>query len=157
MKGDFKNGGTSITIYSNYPDPIYAPPGKSVVVLHAYCDYDIWPKDQDEYLKMKDEKAWELIGLAGSVIPEILDKKNIEVMEVITPVTLEEFTMNYRGVVYGFYLTPEQWFERPSNQTPIDNLFIASNWCQYQGHGVGPNQLNGWAAARLIMDREGIE
>jgi phytoene dehydrogenase-like protein len=157
MKGDFANGGTSITIYSNYADPIYAPPGKSVVVLHSFCDYDIWPKDQDEYLKMKDEKAAELMGLAGNVIPEILDKRNIEVMEVITPVTLEEFTKNYRGVVYGFYLTPGQWFERPSVQTPIDNLFIASNWCGYQGHGVGPNQINGWAAARLIMDREGIE
>ncbi len=27
MKGDYANGATTITIYSNYGDPIYAPPG----------------------------------------------------------------------------------------------------------------------------------
>ena len=126
-----------------------------MVVLHAYSDYDIWPKDHDEYLKMKDEKAWELIELAENVIPELSNPKNIEVMEVITPVTLAEFTMNYHGVVYGFYMSPEQWQKIP-NDTPIDNVFIAGNWTQ-AWHGVASCQINGWRAARLIMDIEGIE
>jgi phytoene dehydrogenase-like protein len=155
MKNNFKDGLLSITIYSNYGDPIYAPPGKSVVALLEFSDYDAWPKDPDEYRKMKEEKAKEVIDLAAKVIPELGDPRNIEVMEAMTPVTLAEFTMNYHGIPYGFYLDTKQWKKVPVN-TPIDNLFIASSWTQ-AWHGVGSAQINGWMAARLIMDREGIE
>jgi phytoene dehydrogenase-like protein len=155
MKGDYANGATTITIYSNYGDPIYAPPGKTVVVLHAYSDYNVWPKDQAEYLAMKEDKANELVGLAANVIPELADPKNIEVKEIITPVTLNEYTMNEDGIIYGFYTSVDQWQKIP-NDTPIDNIFTASNWTQ-AWFGVGSCQINGWRAARLILDREGIE
>ncbi len=155
MKGDFANGASSISIYSNFEDPIYAPPGKSCVVLHAYSDYDAWPKDRDEYQKMKEEKAWEQIKVAARIIPEIADPKNIEVLEVVTPQSLEEYTLNYKGVPYGFYLDTKQWDKIP-NDTPIDNVFIASNWSQ-AWFGMGAGQVNGWRAARMILDREGIQ
>jgi all-trans-retinol 13,14-reductase len=155
MTGDFANGACTVTIYSNYGDPIYAPPGKSVVVLHSYSDINIWPKDQAEYIKMKEEKANELVALAANVIPELADPKNIEVREVITPVTLNEYTMNEGGTIYGFYMNVDQWQKIP-NDTPIDNIFIASNWSQ-AWFGVSATQVNGWRAARLILDREGIE
>ena len=136
---------------------IYAPEdkGMSVVVLHAYSDYDIWPMDKGEYRDMTEEKAQELISLAATVIPELANPAYIEEMEIITPVTLKEFTMNHDGVVYGFYLSPDQWEKIPNN-TPIDNVFIASNWTQ-AWHGVSGCQINGWRAARLILDIEGIE
>ena len=76
-------------------------------------------------------------------------------MEIITPVTINEFTKNHVGSVYGFYMSPDQW-EKVPNDTPIDNVFIASNWSQ-AWHGVGSTQLNGWRAARLIQDIEGME
>ncbi len=155
MKNNFKEGMVSITIYSNYGDPIYAPPGKSLVCLLEFSDYDSWPKDREEYQRLKDEKAREIIELAANVIPELADPKNVDVMEVMTPVTLQEFTMNYHGIPYGFYINLDQWKKIPIN-TPIDNLFITSSWTQ-SWHGVGSAQINGWMAARLIMDREGIE
>jgi all-trans-retinol 13,14-reductase len=155
MKNDFKDGMVAITIYSNYGDPIYAPPGKSLVCLLEFSDYDSWPKDREEYQKLKDEKAQEIIALAAKVIPELADPKNVDVVEVVTPATLQEFTMNYHGIPYGFYINLDQWKKIPIN-TPIDNLFIASSWTQ-SWHGVGSAQINGWMAARLIMDREGIE
>ncbi len=55
-------------------------------MLHSYSDINIWPKDQAEYLKMKEEKANELISLAANVIPELADPRNVEVKEIITPV-----------------------------------------------------------------------
>jgi phytoene dehydrogenase-like protein len=155
MSGNFAEGIAAITIYSNYGDPIYAPPGKSVVTLLEFSDYNSWPTDRDEYLKMKEEKAWELIELSGNVIPELTDPNNIEVMEVITPLTLAEFTMNYKGIPYGFYMSVDQWKKIPVD-TPIDNLFIAGSWTK-NFHGVGSSQVNGYLAARLIMDIEGIE
>jgi phytoene dehydrogenase-like protein len=155
MKGDYKNGAVTVTIYSNYGDPIYAPPGKSNVVLVAYSDSAVWPKEKDAYYKLKNEKMDELVTLASKLIPELADPKNIAVKEPFTPSTLERFTMNRGGIVYGFYASPDQWQKIP-NATPIDNIFIASNWSQ-AWHGVGSCQINGWMAARLIMDREGIK
>ena len=156
MKGNFKEGAAAITIYSNYGDPIYAPEGKSVVVLNTYSSMDSWPEYQsDAYYRMKDEKAEELIALAAKVIPELADPDNIEEQDSFTPHTIKRYTMNKGGIVYGFYLSPDQWQKIP-NHTPIDNVFIASNWSQ-AWHGVGSGQVNGWRAARLIMDRENIE
>lgn len=155
MRGDFKNGTVAIAIYSNYGDPIYAPPGKSVVKLDAYSDYKIWPEDRAAYRKMKEKKVGELIQLASRAIPELANPKNIAVKVGYTPRTLKRYTMNEGGVVYGFYMSPDQWQKIP-NDTPIDNVFIASNWSQ-AWHGVGSCQINGWRAARLILDREGIK
>ncbi len=155
MKGDFEKGAVAITIYTNLGDPVYAPKGKSVVKLDAYSDISVWPKDRAEYAKLKEQKVDELIALAAKIIPELKDPKNIIIKEGYTPKTIERFTMNKGGVVYGFYLSPDQWQKIPNN-TPVENVFITSNWTQ-AWHGVGSGQVNGWRAARLILDREGIE
>jgi len=155
MKGDFANGAVAITIYSNLDDPIYAPKGKSVVKLDAYSDISVWPEDRAAYLKLKAQKVDELIALASNVIPELKDPKNIIIKEGYTPRTIQNYTLNKGGVVYGFEVTPDQWDKIP-NTTPIPNVFIASNWTQ-AWHGVGSCQVNGWRAARLILDRDEIE
>jgi prolycopene isomerase len=155
MKGDFEKGAVSITIYTNLGDPVYAPKGKSVVKLDAYSNISVWPKDRTEYAKLKEQKVDELIALAARVIPELKDPKNIVVKEGYTPRTIERYTLNKGGVVYGFYLSPDQWQKVP-NSTPVENVFIASNWTQ-AWHGVGSGQVNGWRAARLILDKEGIK
>ena len=97
----------------------------------------------------------ELIAVAAKVIPELANPEYIEVKEGFTPRTLNRYTLNKDGVVYGFYLSPEQWQKIP-NDTPIPNIFIASNWSQ-AWHGMGSAQINGWRAARLILDKEGIK
>jgi len=155
MNGNFKDGPVAITIYTNFGDPIYAPKGKSVVTLTAYSDYDFWPEGRADYYALKDQKVDELIGVAAKVIPELVNPEYIEVKEGFTPRTLKRYTMNKDGVVYGFYLSPEQWQKIPNN-TPIPNIFIASNWSQ-AWHGMGSAQINGWRAARLILDKEGIK
>ena len=151
MRGDFRKGAVAITIYSNYGDPIYAPKGKSVMTLTAYSDMDVWPEYGEAYYAFKDRKVKELVALAAELIPELGNPDYVEVMEGFTPRTLRRYTMNKNGVVYGFYLTPEQW-EKVPNHTPIPNIFIASNWSQ-AWHGMTSAQINGWRAAQLIIDR----
>jgi prolycopene isomerase len=155
MRGDFAEGALVITIYSNYGDPVYAPEGKSLVTITSYSDIAVWPEDRGAYRELKAGKVDELVGLASRVIPELADPRYVEVKEGFTPRTIKRFTMNQGGVVYGFYLTPRQW-EKVPNGTPVSNVYIASNWAQ-MWHGMGSAQVNGWRAARLILDREGIE
>jgi len=155
MKGDYKNGCVVIAINSNMDDPIYAPKGKTVLRLDAYADIKTWPKDETAYDRLKEKKIDELIKLAANVIPELANPKYIEVKEGYTPRTLKRYTLNKGGIVYGFYMNPEQ-FKRITIDTPISNVFIASNWTQVS-HGYSAVQRNGYRAARLILDMEGIE
>jgi prolycopene isomerase len=150
MDGDYKNGAVAITIYTNLGDPVYAPPGKSVVTLTAYSDIDFWPDYGKKYYEVKEQKVDELVALAAEVIPELADPSLVLVKEGFTPRTLNRYTMNRKGVVYGFYLSPDQWQKIP-NCTPVPNLFIASNWTQ-TWHGMGSAQVNGLRAAQLILD-----
>lgn len=154
MKGDYKNGALVIAIYTNMDDPVYAPSGKSVVKLDAYSDIAMWPEDAGEYERLKEKKVDELIALASRHIPELATPGTIAVKLGYTPRTLRRYTLNRDGVVYGFNSTPDQ-FDRIPNRTPVDNVFIASNWTQ-MSHGYSGVQINGWMAARMIMDREGI-
>ncbi len=127
-----------------------------MVVLHAYSDINIWPKDQAEYLKMKEEKANELIALAANVIPELADPRNIEVKEIITPVTLEEFTMNQDGDNLRLLHERRSVAEDPQRYARSTTSLSPATGPRH-GIGVGSCQINGWRAARLILDREGIE
>jgi len=43
MKGDLRTAPLNYRLFQ-LRRPIYAPPGKSVVVLHSYSDINIWPK-----------------------------------------------------------------------------------------------------------------
>ena len=114
-----------------------------------------WPEYGDEYEKMKKKKMDELVSLAAEVVPELADPRFVEVKEGYTPRTMEKYTLNRGGVVYGFDMTAGQ-FDKIPVCTPVDNVFIASNWTKVS-HGYGGCQINGWMAARLVMDREGIE
>ncbi len=152
LAGNYDEAGCAITLYSNLGDPWYAPPGKSVVVLHAFSDIKNWPKERQAYLKEKERAADQLIGLAENVLPGLRD--HILVKEIITPVTLEAFTLQKDGIPYGWDFTPDQG-QRLTNDTPIDGLYLAGSWTN-PGHGVSTAQISGYQAARLILDREGI-
>ncbi|MFH0947198.1 MAG: NAD(P)/FAD-dependent oxidoreductase [Planctomycetota bacterium] len=153
MEGRFKEGLISMTFYGSLRDGFYAPPGKSVLVLHAYSRFEGWPTEREPYGWAKEDMAEALLDLAEKVLPDL--REHIEVQETITPVTIQEFTMQQGGVPYGWNFTPEQW-ERLPNRTPIDGLYLAGSWTR-PSHGVAGAQVSGHQAARLILDREGIE
>lgn len=153
MEGNYENSASAITFYTNLGDPFYAPKGKSVLVLHAYSSIDKWPKDRKAYLAMKERVADQLISLAENVFPGL--KEHILVKEIITPRTLEAFTMQKDGIPYGWDFTVDQGL-RLSNRTPIGGLFLAGSWTN-PGHGVSTTQISGYQAARIILDIEGVK
>ena len=121
-------------------------------MLLALSDTPLSAEYGTDYYALKDRKVDELVALAAQVIPELADPALILIKEGFTPRTLQRYTLNRKGVVYGFYLTPETW-EKVPNATPIPNVFIASNWSQ-TWHGMGSAQVNGLRAAQLIIDRK---
>lgn len=150
LEGRWREGWVTITYYSMLDPETYAPPGKSVVVLNAYSDFDWWPHDPAEYESAKREMMDQLIDLAGRALPGLAE--HIEVEVGMTPRTVAQYTLQHRGVPYGFASTPEQPM-RVSSKTPIDGLYLAGSWT-FPFHGVSMAQVSGYKAAQLILDEE---
>jgi all-trans-retinol 13,14-reductase len=150
MDGSYDELALTLTFYSNLGDDYYAPPGKSVLVMHAYADIDSWPRDREAYQAEKQRVAARLEAVAEQLLPGL--SQHIEVREVATPRTLQRFTLAEQGTPYGFDATPEQGLCIP-NHTPVDGLFLAGAWTS-PGHGVGTAQLSGREAARQVLERE---
>ena len=62
--------------------------------------------------------------MAEEYLPGLL--KNIEVMEIGTPRTMERYTFNPKGTIFGReYSINQSMMKRLFNDTPIDNLFLS--------------------------------
>jgi prolycopene isomerase len=153
MKGQYEKGTVAMSFYTNLNDPWYAPAGKSVLALHTFSRADFWPKDPTRYQQKKGEIAERLIDLIENILPGVRD--HIVVMEVITPLTLQAFTLQKDGIPYGWDLTPDQALKFPAYKTPIDGLYLAGSWTQSY-HGVSAAQESGYITAQLILEEEGI-
>ena len=153
IEGEYDKSAAAITFYTNLGDPFYAPKGKSVLVVHAFSDIKNWPEDRRAYLAKKEQVGDQLIDLAENILPGL--EEHIEVKEIITPRTLEAFTMQKDGIPYGWDFTVNQGL-RLSNRTPIEGLFLAGSWTN-PGHGVSTAQVSGYQAARIILDIEGVK
>ncbi len=150
MDGSYDEAAITLTLYSNLGDDFYAPPGKSVVVIHSYADIENWPEDRAAYQAEKERVAQRLISIASRMMPGL--EQHIEVMEVATPRTLESYTLAAAGTPYGFDATPEQGLCLP-NHTPVDGLYLANAWTS-PGQGVSSAQMSGGEAARQVLERE---
>lgn len=135
-------------------DPSTAPAGKNVIEIttqFAYECNDAWKFDRshEEYRKYKDELAQVMIRRAERILPGL--SQHIEVMEVATPRTIEGFTANPKGSIFGWDNTPQQSTQnRLQQQTPIPNLFLAGAWT-FPGGGQSAVLISGAMAAQSIL------
>ncbi len=150
MAGNYDGGLVTITLYSNLKDPFYAPEGKSVVVLNTYSDISTWPERGDEYYKQKEKMEDALIKLAENVLPNL--SEHIEVREGMTPRTIQQYTLQYKGIPYGWNFTPDQ-ADRIPISTDIEGLYMTGSWA-WPAHSVSMAQLSGYLTAQMILKRE---
>jgi len=135
-------------------DPSTAPAGKNVIEIttqFAYECNEAWKFDRshEEYRKYKDELAQVMIRRAERILPGL--SQHIEVMEVATPRTIEGFTANPKGSIFGWDNTPQQSTQnRLQQQTPIPNLFLAGAWT-FPGGGQSAVLISGAMAAQSIL------
>ncbi len=138
----------------NKVDSQLAPPGKSV---GAICGVD-YLKDweglsKDEYKAKKKEVTEILLQRLEKQFPEIQD--SIEYAEIATPKTIQRFTSNPGGSVYGFTQSKQQTgTNRFRNNFLIPNLYFASAWA-FPGGGFEGSIMTGFLAA-LQMNRDKI-
>ncbi|MCX5686922.1 MAG: NAD(P)/FAD-dependent oxidoreductase [Candidatus Omnitrophica bacterium] len=151
LNNEFEKVPYSITIYSNLSDS-FCKKGKSVVSIGLLSGYDFWRNlTRSEYKQKKEEMAEIILSRCEKVIPGL--RKYIKVKTIATPLTMERYTGNSNGSIYGWNkksLIEEIRFMNPT--TPIKNLLLSSHWTK-MGGGIGGVLLSSDRVYNLINNK----
>ena len=139
-------------------DPTDAPKGKNVISVVSIMPYDYkggWYESvsYEKYKALKEEVAQVYVKRAEAVVPGL--SEHIEVMEVGSPRTMEHYTLNPKGSIFGWEFSKDQtMMKRLPQKTPIKNLYLAGAWGGMYGGGQSAVLMGGHAAATTILGRE---
>ena len=125
LKDDFYKD-LILAFHSNI-DKAAAPEGKAVLCITFLDNYERWNLPKEKYKKKKDEELKKIFNLLQNYLPDL--EKHIEIVEFGTPKTMERYTGNPKGAVYGFSQKVGQaGFDRFKNKSSLKNLYFASAW-----------------------------
>ncbi len=125
-------------------DPSLSRGGRHLVTLSTLIDYsavDSWRAHKARYERLMLDKLEE-------VIPGI--NARIDFKETGTPRTMERYTLNSAGAIYGWEHTPDQSStDRLPHRGPIEGLYFSGHWTQ-PGGGVLTVVSSGIQTAELV-------
>jgi prolycopene isomerase len=155
-KGEIPENPTLIMVIPSLIDSSLAPEGAHAVRLLSLAPYgyrNAWDRtNRRSYQAIKKEMAQRLIAQVESrVVPGL--KGKILFYEAATPITLERYTGNERGAMYGLSATPRQFGRyRPPNRTSIKGLYLAGHYTR-PAHGIVGAAISGSFTARMILSK----
>ena len=128
-------------------DSRLAPEGKSVGAVCAIDYPSDWESlERSEYMRMKEDVADIITGRLEKILPGFRDA--VEYVEVATSLSVERFTLNPKGAVYGFAQHPGRSLDY-LNTLP-ENIFIASAWGKIGG-GFSGAMVSGYMTAMDLL------
>jgi len=125
-------------------DPSLAPPGEQLLLLTSLVRHDAadWRTDKEAMTRSLVESADRWVGGLAS---------HLRFCEGASPRTLERYTRNTQGALYGWELSPRNVGPgRPGNQTPVAGLHLVGHWTQ-PGGGIYGVVMSGVQTARTIL------
>ncbi|MFN2426355.1 MAG: phytoene desaturase family protein [Candidatus Binatia bacterium] len=126
-------------------DPSLAPAGQHAVVLTTLMPYDASSNWRTE----KKRSVERMIGQVEARVPGFAS--HIRFAEGGTPRTMERYTRNTAGSIYGWELSPGQVGPgRLSDMMPIEGLHLAGHWTR-PGGGIYGVVLSGIEAATRVL------
>jgi phytoene dehydrogenase-like protein len=159
---DFDNREIEICIWSkNYPDS--APSKKATILLRVGFPYDHFSnwkisekRRKEGYREYKKRLAEKLIKTAENVVPGL--SSSIEVMDIATPLTYEDWGQRFRGSIAGWSWRVEGPQKLPGKlliETPIDNLLMVGMYAASELFlgGYPTAMYTGSLAADLVLEK----
>jgi prolycopene isomerase len=126
-------------------DPSLAPAGVHLMTLTTLVPYGAAKSWRAE----KPARVDAMIAQAAKRFPGL--RESVLFAEGGSPRTMERYTRNSDGALYGWALAPEQIGPgRPTNETPLPGLWLAGHWAQ-PGGGVYGVVTSGVNAARGVL------
>ena len=136
-------------------DPTLAPAGKSVVEVMFASSYDYWKplrEERERYEAEKQHIALTVMAQLEKRLPGLTDQ--IEVVDVATPMTYENYTGNWQGSMEGWLITTQTMTMRMSKTLPgLQNFYMAGQWVE-PGGGVPTAAMSGRNVIRNICRRD---
>lgn len=118
-------------------DPSFAPPGKTVLTSAIYTHHEHWKAlegNLNAYEMEKDCVAQAYITALDQIWPGI--SKDVEMINVATPLTFERITGNWQGSITGWKLTPDQAAVTIPRTLPgLENFWMIGHWV-FPGGGL---------------------
>ena len=137
--GDVLGCGLSIP---SIEDPTVAPPGHHTVCITMFAPWDRSWKEHKQRL------ADRLIDEAEHVVPGLRDA--IVFRDAGTPTTMQRYTGNHQGAIYGWDASPKSLATRLGMETPVPGLFLAGHWTR-PGGGLYAVVTSGQIAAERVF------
>ena len=128
LSGEKCNKTLAITMHSNI-DPSQNSKDKSVLNVFLADNYDRWGNlSRKEYIDQKEEETEQILDTLECYLPDI--RQYIEVSEFATPVTVQRFTNNHKGAIYGYSQHIKQGGLKRLGMvsSKIKNLHFCSAW-----------------------------
>ena len=133
--------------------PTIAPTGSDVVIVQKVTD--VHHRTLDEWETHKREVELEVMEHLDHVIPGFRDR--VVVCLSATARTSNRFTLNYRGAMLGWQMSPDQLGDdRPDITSPIDNLFFVGQWTR-PGGGITPVIISAQIAAERVLSAKKLQ
>ena len=126
LNNDYYNVGFLLTNYNSMDDTLNSKE-KGVLTATFVDDYNYWNIDKNSYKLRKEKVSNIIIQRLDKLFPNI--KKHIVFYELGTPKTMERYTSNPKGAVYGYSQQVKQAGRyRLKNKTSLKNLSIVGAW-----------------------------
>jgi phytoene dehydrogenase-like protein len=130
-------------------DSTLAPSGRHILTALAFRQYELATPWKVERERLQERVLDELdLALDGF-------RDTAEFIDCATPETLERFTLNTSGAIYGWENTLRHTgSKRPAQRSPVRGLYLAGHWTT-PGAGFLRAAVSGIHAAQLIaVDRD---
>lgn len=149
-RGDYRSQGWLVGNH-NLADPGHAPTGRSILHAATLADGRLWSDlAEDEYRERKRELESYLVDRLAEAIPDV--RERIEICETGTPHTMNRYSWNPLGSIYGYAFTPDSHsIHRPQPRTAVPGLYLAGAWT-FPGAGFTGTMLSGHHTAGLIFE-----
>lgn len=130
-------------------EPRMAPAGGHIVIVQKLTDIDYsaikdWPAHKravEDYIMQNLERI--MPGFSEKIIVRLSASAQ----------TSYNFTLNHRGAMLGWEMSPDQLGERrPSVNGAVKNLYLVGHWAQ-PGGGITPVIVSAMQVARTITER----
>jgi phytoene dehydrogenase-like protein len=142
-------------------DPTLAPEGKTSIVVMMPSNYEYWKelaKDKAAYDEKKSQVGHTVVELLDQRFPGI--SSQVEMVDVATPLTFEQYTGNWQGSFEGWLITPQNAsvMMKPMSQTlpGLQNFFMCGQWVE-PGGGLPTGVISGRRLLQTICKEDGTK
>ncbi len=138
-------------------DPSLAPAGKSVIVAMMPTSYGYWQRIYGHrlYDTEQDQVAQVVIDFLETIYPGL--RKDIEVIDVATPLSYERYTGNWQGASSGWLLAKQTMLMNligvEKTLPGLENFWMAGQWVE-PGGMVPVVAMSGRNVIRMICHHD---